>query len=289
MGAWKRSARFTVTVETAPRFSPTKPPCSLVLVCCVCICLVVCILLVVRMWAHALIDSGATVYVSHGDPRLQGIEIYNGCPAFYCLGSFIFQTKTEIGFYGPEVWQSCIVTLEYHTHSPHSATSTTPAAVTQQPDPERERAARTAPPPSPTFSIRLTPITLNEVGRPSQPLELHYQTRGLPIVAKGEEGRRILSHVAAMSAQFGTVVEVEQQDEDGSVVGWVTGGGAVRVGERADPTVGEEMNAEVTTGVKQSEVKATDAAKDESDGGRNVEVCQPSTVLHHAVWPARLA
>ena len=196
------------------------------------------------MWAHALIDSGATLYVSHGDPRLQGIEIYNGCPIFYCLGSFIFQTKTEVGFYGPEVWQSCIVTLEYHAHTRHSALKAA-AAVTQQHDPERARAARTAPLPSPTYSIRLTPLSLNEVGRPPQPPELHYQTRGLPSVARGEEGRRILNHVAAMSAQFGTVVEVEQQqDEDGSVVGWVTAGGAVRVGEPADPTVGGVQSAQ---------------------------------------------
>ena len=191
-----------------------------------------------RMWAHALIDSGATVYVSHGDPRLQGIEIYNGCPLFFCLGSFIFQTRTEVGFYGPEVWQSCVVTLEYHSHSRHAATCSAPARPTQQLDPQRAKAAHTAPLPSPTFSIRLTPITLNEVGRPPEPPELHYQTRGLPSVARGAEGRRILEHVAAMSAQFGTVVEIEEeQNGDGGVVGWVTGGGKVRVGEPADPTV----------------------------------------------------
>ena len=200
-----------------------------------------CPLVSISMWAHALIDSGATMYVSHGDPRLQGIEIYNGCPLFFCLGSFIFQTKTEVGFYGPEVWQSCIVTLEYHARSRHSATRAK-ATATQQLDPGRVKAARTAPLPSPTFSIRLTPLTLNEVGRPPELPELHYQTRGLPSVAKGEEGHRILDHVAAMSAQFGTVVEIEQ-DEDGGVVGWVTAGGAARVGEPADPTAGGVKSA----------------------------------------------
>lgn len=220
------------------------------------------------MWAHALIDSGATMYVSHGDPRLQGIKIYNGCPLFFCLGSFIFQTKTEVGFYGPEVWQSCIVTLEYHTHhTQHSALPTT-AAATQQPDPQRRKAARTAPLPSPTFSIRLTPLTLNEVGKPEQPVELHYQTRGLPSVARGDEGRRILSHVAAMSAQFGTVVEVEQQDDDGGVVGWVTAGGAVRVGEPADPTVdgAEKGAAQIDNGEQKEMVKIKKVGKQAANG-----------------------
>ncbi len=96
-------------------------------------------------WAHALIDSGATVYVSHGDPRLQGIEIYNGCPIFFCLGSFIFQTKTEIGFYGPEVWQSCIATLEYHAHN-STPPLPPPHAAPHHPQPTRSVPGPLAPP-----------------------------------------------------------------------------------------------------------------------------------------------
>ncbi len=62
------------------------------------------------------------------------------------------------------------------------------------------------------------------------------------------EGRRILEHVAAMSAQFGTTVVLEEEGgseegEEGSVVGWVVGGGAVKVGERADPTLGGVVDA----------------------------------------------
>ena len=67
-----------------------------------------------RKLARKLIDSGANVYVGHGDPRLQGIEIYRGCLILYCLGSLFFQTKTEVGFYGSEVWESVIVQLHCH-------------------------------------------------------------------------------------------------------------------------------------------------------------------------------
>lgn len=75
-------------------------------------------------------------------------------------------------------------------------------------------------------------------------------------MARGEEGRRILSHVAAMSAQFGTIVEVEEVgDEEGSVVGWVTAGGVVRVGEPADPTVGGVAGVEKGSGDGSTEVK----------------------------------
>ncbi len=29
-----------------------------------------------RQWARRCIDAGASLYVAHGDPRMQGIEIY---------------------------------------------------------------------------------------------------------------------------------------------------------------------------------------------------------------------
>ena len=61
-------------------------------------------------------DAGANIYVGHGDPRLQGIEIYRGCVILYCLGNFFFQTKTEVGFYGHEVWESVIVQVHCHKH-----------------------------------------------------------------------------------------------------------------------------------------------------------------------------
>ena len=62
-----------------------------------------------RRLARLCADAGADAYVGHGEPRLQGVEMYGGRPLFYCLGSFVFQTRTEPGFYGPEVWESVVV------------------------------------------------------------------------------------------------------------------------------------------------------------------------------------
>jgi len=36
-----------------------------------------------RNLAHQIIGAGADVFVAHGEPRLQGIEIYRGSPIFY--------------------------------------------------------------------------------------------------------------------------------------------------------------------------------------------------------------
>ena len=66
-----------------------------------------------RDFARHCIDAGAALYVSHGAPRLHGIEIYRGRPIFYDLGNFIFQTATEPGHYDDEVWQSVIAECRF--------------------------------------------------------------------------------------------------------------------------------------------------------------------------------
>jgi poly-gamma-glutamate capsule biosynthesis protein CapA/YwtB (metallophosphatase superfamily) len=44
--------------------------------------------------ARKCIDAGANAFIGHGPHILRGIEIYKGCPIFYSLGNFIFQSET---------------------------------------------------------------------------------------------------------------------------------------------------------------------------------------------------
>lgn len=44
-------------------------------------------------FAHRCIDAGASAIIGHGNHLLKGIEIYKGCPIFYCLGNFIFHPE----------------------------------------------------------------------------------------------------------------------------------------------------------------------------------------------------
>ncbi len=43
-------------------------------------------------FAHKTIEAGASGFISHGIPLLQGIEIYKSRPIFYSLGNFIYLT-----------------------------------------------------------------------------------------------------------------------------------------------------------------------------------------------------
>jgi poly-gamma-glutamate capsule biosynthesis protein CapA/YwtB (metallophosphatase superfamily) len=50
----------------------------------------------IPIFARAVIDAGADVFVGHGPHVLRGIEIYKGKPLFYSLSNFIFQNETVL-------------------------------------------------------------------------------------------------------------------------------------------------------------------------------------------------
>jgi poly-gamma-glutamate capsule biosynthesis protein CapA/YwtB (metallophosphatase superfamily) len=125
-----------------------------------------------RVFARQCIDAGASIYVSHGAPRLQGIELYRGRPIFYDLGNLIFQTATEEGFYDDGVWQSVIAECHFVGGCFREMT--------------------------------LTPIQLNPLGI-GGPDGL--ATRGRPSIARGAAAGAILDHLAELSRSFGTAFE----------------------------------------------------------------------------------
>jgi len=121
-----------------------------------------------RTLAKRCIDAGAAVFVGHGVPLLQGIEVHNGAPIFFGLGNFVFQTEKEPGAYPPESWESVIVECVF-----------------------REGRCQSA---------KLTPLTLNEIGLDG-PKDM--ATRGAPNLAKGPQAKTILQRLIDRSTPFG--------------------------------------------------------------------------------------
>ena len=125
-----------------------------------------------RAFARRCIDAGASLYVSHGAPRLHGIELYRGRPIFYNIGNLIFQTATEDGFYDDAVWQSVVAECRF----------------------VRGRFR----------DMRLTPLQLNSRG-------IHgagdLVTRGRPSIARGAAAAAIFDRLAELSQPYGTAFE----------------------------------------------------------------------------------
>lgn len=136
-----------------------------------------------QTFAKRCVDAGASLWVGHGVPMLQGIEVYKGTPLLYGLGSFIFQTEKAAGAYGPESWQSAIV--ECHFIGDVCA------------------------------SVRLRPVILNEIGL-GGPQDM--ATRGAPTLAKGGQARGILEHMAKLSRRFGAHIDISGDGESGALI-----------------------------------------------------------------------
>ena len=123
--------------------------------------------------ARRCIGAGATIFVGHGAPVLQGIEIYRNRPIFYDLGNFIFQSIAPNDTYGPESWRSvvadCLLTRDG------------------------------------LGEIVLTPIVLSDVGREGPK---DFVTRGLPQIASGSAARSILEHLANESSPLNTSIQI---------------------------------------------------------------------------------
>ncbi|TBF87919.1 CapA family protein [Rhizobium leguminosarum] len=68
----------------------------------------------VQSLAHACVDAGAAMFVSHGAPVLQPIEIYRGAPIFFGLGNFLFHlNEGETVWSSPDVWKSVVATCRF--------------------------------------------------------------------------------------------------------------------------------------------------------------------------------
>ncbi|SEH63773.1 poly-gamma-glutamate synthesis protein (capsule biosynthesis protein) [Rhizobium tibeticum] len=69
----------------------------------------------VQDFARLCVEAGARMFVSHGAPVLQAIEIHQDAPIFYGLGNFIFHTAHGDEEWSPsEVWKSVIASCVFN-------------------------------------------------------------------------------------------------------------------------------------------------------------------------------
>ncbi|WP_026621457.1 poly-gamma-glutamate capsule biosynthesis protein CapA/YwtB (metallophosphatase superfamily) (plasmid) [Ensifer sp. WSM1721] len=125
--------------------------------------------------AKACIDAGAALFVSHGAPVLQPIEIYHARPIFYSLGNFIFHVRSEKSTWtAPEVWESVIGVCGFGADN------------------------------------RLVKITLHPVviGGEAALQDGVLERRLAPHLATGESAKRILRRLSEQSEELGVEIHV---------------------------------------------------------------------------------
>ena len=126
-------------------------------------------------FAHACIDAGADIYVSHGVPMLLGIEVYKGKPIFYSLGNFIFNSFNPTSWVHDNTWRSVVATCRF----------------------DADRTVR---------EIQLDPIVLGG----EEALEAKdFTVREVPLLAGREYGESVLAHLSTLSSRFATRLAIE--------------------------------------------------------------------------------
>jgi poly-gamma-glutamate capsule biosynthesis protein CapA/YwtB (metallophosphatase superfamily) len=151
------------------------------------------------VFARAMVDAGADVFVGHGPHVLRGIEIYKGKPIFYSLGDFLFENET-------------LLRMPYEAYAPYNLGEN--AHVGDLNSARFSNDTRSFPANREVYesvvarpqwrgkelvSIELHPITLGFGLPPSQ--------RGRPMLAERQLGEKIITDLIERSKPFGTVIE----------------------------------------------------------------------------------
>jgi poly-gamma-glutamate synthesis protein (capsule biosynthesis protein) len=136
------------------------------------------------VFARGVIDAGADVFQGTGVHALRGIEIYKDRPIFYGLGEF-FRQMDIVGLSG----------LGGPNRSVGGSSGPLPVKYDSVIAISEFRGGR-------LYEVRLHPVRLT--------YEVRMAQRGLPRLATGEEGNRILGRLQELSAPLGTTITIRE-------------------------------------------------------------------------------
>jgi len=156
-----------------------------------------------RKYARACIDAGADVYYGHGDHNGQGMEVYKGRPIFYSLANPIVTSQNikrlsleEYEKYGlgPDKTIADWMNARREVWGGYAEDRWVKAVVATFTLQDGELA-----------ELKLHPVD-SSAGEPSGT----FVNRGVrPLMARGEEARRIIERYGKLSEPFNTEIEFE--------------------------------------------------------------------------------
>jgi poly-gamma-glutamate capsule biosynthesis protein CapA/YwtB (metallophosphatase superfamily) len=154
-----------------------------------------------RLFAHAAIDSGASLVAGHGPHRLRGIEVYKHGAILYSLGDFTYQSQ-GIDARAADVYDAGVdlFSLALGTGAEHDAA---PATRLDNPQWWQSVVALATFDEGRLTSIRLQPIDLG--------VDLAAEDRGTPRMAAPSRAAAILDRLGRLSQAYGTRIRVEGQ------------------------------------------------------------------------------
>lgn len=156
----------------------------------------------IPIFARAVVDAGADVFVGHGPHVLRGVEIYKGKPILYSLSNFIFQNETLLR----------MPSDSYEQYSLDDDVAQPADYLDARYDNDRRSFPADA-----EYWDSVAAVTKWDGSRfvelQLHPITLGYKTsraeRGRPKLASAVDAARILEAMAARSKPFGATVTVK--------------------------------------------------------------------------------
>ena len=168
-------------------------------------------------YAHAAIDAGADVYFGHGWHKTLGIEIYKGRPIFYGLGNFFAQSQfiRKVPYDSYETWGHDVdrlLTLRPSDEPLHPGMDRVQATWWSSALIDMEFGANRN-----IREISFYPVELGRDVSAEAPITRRTgkYAEGRPMLAHGENARRIIERLQRLSAPYGTEITM-----DGDIGRW---------------------------------------------------------------------
>ena len=164
----------------------------------------------VEEYAHAAIDAGADVFVGHGAHFARGMEIYQGHPIFYNLGSLIMEFEAGESMISPEMYHTYHLPSDARPSDLHGNRAKKPDGTWNGFYSERRF--------SQNYMVEMN-VEDGSIHYRLIPLDLdlrrdNHLKRGLPVIPDMEEGRKIAEALTAMSKKYGVKITYEESTGD---------------------------------------------------------------------------
>lgn len=166
----------------------------------------------IEVFARACIDSGADVFIGHGPHVLRGLEIYKGKPIFYSLGNFVFQS-TLIKRQPSELFERWGLDINDTTADLYEKREAPPSHFFDESEYWESVVAESTFEGKKLVMLKLFPITLGY--DETKPLKEQRTKAGIPRLADGTLGKKIIERMSALSSRYGT--EINFKDNVGVV------------------------------------------------------------------------
>lgn len=154
----------------------------------------------IERFAHRAIDAGGDAVVCHGAHFMRGVEIYNGKPIFYNIGSLLMEFEAGESIIGPEMYQAYGHAVDARPSELHRARAKNAAGEFIGFNAEARFSQN---------ALAIFDVTADGIACDILPLDLGMNreralSRGLPQRVSQQQGEDIAALLTTLSQRYGT-------------------------------------------------------------------------------------